>query len=711
MIYDVNGTPTGIAYYDTVEAMKAAAPAVGTVVATGGYYTKGDGGAAMYSVSDAAGATVNGCTSFTGGGRAFEMLDDGRELNVLQCGMHTDGVTDNLAIFGLIKAAYPVRTLYFPKGVYAFAGAIVFDRCYCVLDNAELKCTSPGIIGRFVEIRGQMYPPERPQDDMFIRGNGIINANFKANTCLAVARQKHTLIDGVHIKNFQRYGIMSKFTDDSLGQNLSYELEVTDCLITNELSYSDAIGIVDFNDSTYTDIVILNVKTAIQASGSSVFHNIHAWCYDFDNSANRAELLTDTVFARITDNGARFSDCYCDTYQKGFVFANNISLAYVSNFKWFINLETWSDGVTPVAFNAGTNKTEYKVFGARVPKQGITKFSDVSLDGTGCEFYGVVSDADNAPTGIIDDTVIAEDKAWSSKHTVDKLLPMQTVTGNPAVIETLEGYPLELSASWEPKQEGSGTPSPDNVRPITGTKLVTLRESNANLLNPADFNKTTINTYGLTIEPIGENTIRIKGTYNESGARSFAIAHLNNYLLSGRGLKITSTATSGTYLPHKLYGLRAREENAIALQTDAKDWVPGTAVDMTIKIGVYAPEAVPAEYQPYTGEQSSLTLPHTIYGGVIDMTTGQGQEMWSYIDSYAGETLPGEWISDRDEYAAGATPTVGAQVAYKLATPVPFTATGGQTTLALAGTNAIITDADTLTITAPTPPQTTASAA
>ena len=25
MIYDVNGTPTGIAYYDTVEAMKAAA--------------------------------------------------------------------------------------------------------------------------------------------------------------------------------------------------------------------------------------------------------------------------------------------------------------------------------------------------------------------------------------------------------------------------------------------------------------------------------------------------------------------------------------------------------------------------------------------------------------------------------------------------------------------------------------------------------------
>lgn len=313
--------------------------------------------------------------------------------------------------------------------------------------------------------------------------------------------------------------------------------------------------------------------------------------------------------------------------------------------------------------------------------------------------------------GIIDDTVIAEGKAWSSKNTVDKLLPMQTVTGNPVVIEALEGYPLELSASWEPKRDGSGTPSPDNVRPITGTKLVTLRESNVNLLNPDDIDTSPTEAYGLTVKSIGESTIRIKGTYNESGKRSFRIASLNSYLLSGRGLKITSTVKNGKYLSHTLYGLRTQQEKAIALQTDAKDWVPGTAVDMTIKIGVYAPEAVPEEYQPYAGKQSLLTLPRTIYGGIIDTITGQGQETWGYIDSYAGETLPGEWISDRDEYVAGATPTMGAQVAYKLATPVPFAATGGQTVLALAGTNVIITDTDTLTVTAPTPPQTTASAA
>ena len=38
---------------------------------------------------------------------------------------------------------------------------------------------------------------------------------------------------------------------------------------------------------------------------------------------------------------------------------------------------------------------------------------------------------------------------------------------------------------------------------------------------------------------------------------------------------------------------------------------------------------------------------------------------WGFIESYNGETLPGEWISSMDVYSEGATPTIGAQVAYK----------------------------------------------
>lgn len=44
-------------------------------------------------------------------------------------------------------------------------------------------------------------------------------------------------------------------------------------------------------------------------------------------------------------------------------------------------------------------------------------------------------------------------------------------------------------------------------------------------------------------------------------------------------------------------------------------------------------------------------------------------KLWSstgYIASYNNETLPGEWWSDRDIYAEGTVPTVGAEVIYKL---------------------------------------------
>ena len=47
------------------------------------------------------------------------------------------------------------------------------------------------------------------------------------------------------------------------------------------------------------------------------------------------------------------------------------------------------------------------------------------------------------------------------------------------------------------------------------------------------------------------------------------------------------------------------------------------------------------------------------------------------------------------QYAAG-TPI---QIAYKLAEPVPFTATGAQPLPALAGVNTVLTDADSVTVT------------
>lgn len=103
-------------------------------------------------------------------------------------------------------------------------------------------------------------------------------------------------------------------------------------------------------------------------------------------------------------------------------------------------------------------------------------------------------------------------------------------------------------------------------------------------------------------------------------------------------------------------------------------------------------------YEPCTAATNTLTLPSTVYGGEVD-AEGKGQETWGYMDSYAGETLPAEWICDRAVYAAGTTPPNGAQVAYKLDNPKSFTATGGTAIPALSGTNTVLTDADSVTVT------------
>ena len=62
----------------------------------------------------------------------------------------------------------------------------------------------------------------------------------------------------------------------------------------------------------------------------------------------------------------------------------------------------------------------------------------------------------------------------------------------------------------------------------------------------------------------------------------------------------------------------------------------------------------------------------TVYGGNVDLVSGVLTVTHANIASYDGETLPSTWISDRDVYSVGGTPTTGAQVVYELATPLTY---------------------------------------
>ncbi|MEI3090038.1 MAG: hypothetical protein V8T01_08815 [Oscillospiraceae bacterium] len=91
--------------------------------------------------------------------------------------------------------------------------------------------------------------------------------------------------------------------------------------------------------------------------------------------------------------------------------------------------------------------------------------------------------------------------------------------------------------------------------------------------------------------------------------------------------------------------------------------------------------------------------PYRLYGenGFIGITLDGGAAVYSPGAKYpiTNDGLR-EWMDYlAAQYAAG-TPV---QICYKQANPVPFTATGGASIKALSGTNTVLTDADSVTVT------------
>lgn len=349
----------------------------------------------------------------------------------------------------------------------------------------------------------------------------------------------------------------------------------------------------------------------------------------------------------------------------------------------------------------------------------------------------------------IDDTTVGLD-AWSSKHIVDMLCPPLEETGNPVQCYPVTCYPLGVTASWEPVQEGSGEPSPENIRPISGRDSVKVERCGENLL-PHIFDRIpdTVTKDGLTIVKTPKGTIHVSGKKTETNwtdlfrivlAESERVEMPAGTYSWGSGVSLTTdkgnlhVSPFTTDTPRIITGAYAAVNTA---GTYNKDYIPA----------LVAGSEKPTKVEPYTGQTATLTLPRTIYGGEVDAVTGDGQETWQaksfngtenwalyddgssakffYTADYTVDSEPLDTIcshfrkaaftrgtiirvytsvfTDLDaykdyltaQYAAG-TPV---QIAYKLATPTPFTATGAQPIPALPGVNTVLTDADSATVT------------
>lgn len=369
-----------------------------------------------------------------------------------------------------------------------------------------------------------------------------------------------------------------------------------------------------------------------------------------------------------------------------------------------------------------------------------------------------------------DDSIVGG-KPWSSKHIIDMLCPPLEESGNPVECYPVAGYPLGVKASWEPTQEGTGTPSPENIRPIKGRDSVTVERCGENILNPKAYNSTTTN--GITFTVNDDKSVHITGT---STGRAVFKLYSYNYKMSLPDGKYTFSTIAnipsgvdvliGCYYKSELPAVY--KKNLIALGSGKSsstvslsgvEWLDGyinvpsgNTVDITLYPMLVPGSTPPTTYTPYTGQTNTFTLPETVYGGEVDAVTGDGNENTKIItldgttnkfilsgafwnlpqnsspgirngydtncshfppETFGGNQNKGylftkpqlmeKYFQDVNafnaylaaQYAAG-TPV---QIYYKLAEPVPFTATGAQPIPALSGTNTVLTDADSVTVT------------
>lgn len=356
-----------------------------------------------------------------------------------------------------------------------------------------------------------------------------------------------------------------------------------------------------------------------------------------------------------------------------------------------------------------------------------------------------------------------------------------------------------MKAMWEPAQEGTGTPSPENIRPIKGRDSVTVDRCGENVI---EFLSTEDSSSDIKIAVDAEKNITLNGTLAGKGNITIGTCRLHwvagkTYTMyvkkvggsvslgSGDGITFAYALFTTDY-NHFFRGGTNSTNLDVYIASDAalvetelvfmlQCWRKGTVFNnFKFQIEVVEGTTTPSTYAPYNGQTNTLTLPETVYGGEVDAVSSEGQETQKLVILNGTESwnswginahnpaITGFYTYDINDYDAinskgicshletpnqdvwggrnagigfatvgssryfmfsmmtSSLPDISAghevaslkaylaaqndagtpvQIAYKLAEPIPFTATGAQPLPALAGVNTVLTDADSATVT------------
>lgn len=329
--------------------------------------------------------------------------------------------------------------------------------------------------------------------------------------------------------------------------------------------------------------------------------------------------------------------------------------------------------------------------------------------------------AENAKT-IIDDTTAQLGKTWSSLTIVDRLAPAFEASGPVVTCNPVKGYPLNVVSQIVPVQEGSGDPSPENVRPIKGWAEANLWVGGKNVFNKDNYFLAKEISFGgqyggnvMTHESSSSVIFQIPAKpgqayyfYNPQYQTYWLdrIVLLDPEAMIGYQNLALYTSESRNYESYKFTFVDA-PTNSMFVQFKKVNGSEFTQEDVDALTTTIGFGEIKEDIIPYNPTSQTITLPfgQVVYGGTLDWNAGVLTVTHAEIASYSGEALPGAWISDRDVYSQGATPTTGAQVVYELSVPRTIQLTTTEM-LALSGANTIYTDTGNTTVSGRADPNT-----
>ena len=254
----------------------------------------------------------------------------------------------------------------------------------------------------------------------------------------------------------------------------------------------------------------------------------------------------------------------------------------------------------------------------------------------------------------------AEDNYLESRIATITCTGLTEVSQDGAIV-TIEQGPVELKSlvvNIEPVQEGSGDPSSENIRAISGHIQADVVVCGRNLFDGI-FERGTFNNDGTTTSsttrlrtgfiPVLQGNIRIvvpteNVVINEVYRYDQHKGYVSKLTLGATSDRVVEIASGVSYVR---FSVKYSDNSTITLDDD---------VQAMLILGSES-----AEYESYNGTINTITFGETVYSGYLDVLKGKLYTC-PYYASYDGETLTGHWISDRDVYAEGTTPTTGAQV-------------------------------------------------